>query len=355
MNNKVAYNLEKLREISATSQNKQAILDALHPWRVSPNLRYHNTWSFLLLAACIVNVVLTTLYFSHYPLIVTVVWIGAIFIACFAYFSIEKQSEVDTEIAKLETQVFQYQYQVNFARFPSFNTQAGMNPNYMLARVRQGFACLNQGNAGNEIVDFASTTWQVQGHDFPVLLFQYVATTEVAMTNGKGEQITKQIEKHYWGACVFDMPALAFYVSNEKQKHARYPVEWRSSDAQFNRDFQLYGQQEFELAKNLTPSRILTLAHQLENMRGTLMFHDEMQAFCYISSQNIFQTRSCAKTIQNISQLRGHLRTLKAPHYERMQANLAAVIASFMDESVFLSAEQIMQFDGSNHHLPDVG
>lgn len=86
------------------------------------------------------------------------------------------------------------------------------------------------------------------------------------------------------------------------------------------------------------------MASQLDHMRGTLMFHEEMQAFCYISTQNIFQTRARSKSIDDISQLRGHLRTLKAPHYERMQKSLQAIIRSFMDERVFIKEDKKIEF-----------
>ncbi|WP_374294995.1 hypothetical protein [Acinetobacter sp.] len=344
MNQKVAHNIEKLIDLYSTAKSKQAILDGLHPWRVSTNLRYNNLLSYFLLLCCAGSILFASIFlYDHGGLLITV-WLLSIAVGCFAYLSVEHQSDVEGIINNLETLTFQYQYNVRFAHFPNFNTQAGMNPNYMLARVRQGFASLNQGNAGNEIVDFAATSWQVQGHDFPVLLFQYLALTEVEIPTSKGEPITKQIRKNFWGACVFDMPNLAFCVSNERQKYERYPISWTSSDAQFNRDFHLYGQQEFELAKNLTPSRILTLASQLDHMRGTLMFHDQMQAFCYISTQDIFQTRVRSKSIDDISQLRGHLRTLKAPHYERMQKSLQAIIRSFMDERVFIKEDKKIEF-----------
>ncbi len=52
MNQKVAHNVEKLIDLYSTAKSKQAILDGLHPWRVSTNLRYNNLFSYFLLLCC---------------------------------------------------------------------------------------------------------------------------------------------------------------------------------------------------------------------------------------------------------------------------------------------------------------
>ncbi len=338
MNKKVANNLDRLRAITSQSKSKQEILDAMHPWRLSISLRYNNTLTYLLMATSIGLIVFATFYLYQSGFWLMSAWVVGIILGCYAYFSLEKQSEVNQVIHQLTGMVFQYQYNVRFAQFPVIQEQSQrLNPTYMLMKIKQGFDCLKQGNSANELVDFAATTWQVDGHDYPVLLFQYLAINEVVMRDQKGNQYRKQVESHRWGACVFHMPALAFTITTTRSSFPRYPVTWTSSDIQFNQRFKIAGQQEFELAKNLTPQRILTLAHHLEQMNGTLMFHDDMQIFCYLSTQNIFQPQKPNKDITDISQLRGYLRTLHAPHYEQMQNSLMGIIRSFHDESLLKS------------------
>ena len=132
-----------------------------------------------------------------------------------------------------------------------------------------------------------------------------------------------------WGACIFEMPAYHLAISNRPQDYVDFPVAWGSSDIAFNQQFYVYGQSQLELVKELSPQRTLILAEHLQQMRGTLVFDDELHAMCYLSSQNIFMHQSEFAQIDDISDLRGHLRTLKAVFYEQMQHHLSQIVQSF--------------------------
>lgn len=335
MNKKVWTNLERLKDIAARSQSKQDILDGLHPWRLAINLRFNNTFAILQFVSGILLILIAFLLYASSGGWLVFSCILGLAICTYAYLSIEKQSHIDHVIQLLSDQVYQHQYQVKFLNFPTLQHSAGvMNPAYLLARVRQGFNCLNEGNAGNNIDFYASTTWHVQGHDFPVLLFHYECIDEIIIRDVKGNEIKKKTISHRYGACVFDMPNLGLMVSTQKERYTRYPIQWSTSDIQFNQKFNVAGQQELELARNLTPTRILAIANHLEHMHGTLMFHDQMNAFCYVSRQNIFQTQLPKKPITDVSMLRGYLRTLRAPHYEKMVESLIVIIRTFQDDSL---------------------
>lgn len=331
MNKKVWTNLNRLRAISAQVKSKQDILDALHPWRLSTTLRFNNSFAILQFSIGIIFLIAALFFFSSMPWLWMLIWLAALGLCIYAYLSIEKQSDIDQIIQQLSDQVFQYQYDIKLNQFPQIDKNM-LNPTHMLMRIRQGFECLNEGNAGNNLTVIAATSWHIDGHDFPILLFHYECITEASVSDQNGNRIKKQVVSHRWGACVFDLPPLAFMVSNTESTYSRYPIKWTTSDIQFNRKFHIAGQQEFELARNLNPQRILALANNLEQMRGTLMFHDQMNAFCYVSSQNIFATQQPKKPITDISMLRGYLRTLRALNYERMQDNLSAIIRQFKDD-----------------------
>lgn len=339
MNKKVWTNLERLKTISAQVQSKQDILDALHPWRLSISLRFNNTFAILQFCIGVVCLIAAMIWFSSLAWFWTIIWLASLALCLYAYLSIEKQSDIDKIIQQLGEQVFQYQYDIKLNQFPPIDKHM-LNPMHMLMKIRQGFDCLNEGNAGNNLALIAATSWQIDGYDFPVLLFHYECITESAVQDHNGNRIKKQVVSHRWGACVFDLPPLAFMVSNTESSYPRYPIKWTSSDIQFNRKFNIAGQQEFELARNLTPQRILSLAHHLEQMRGTLMFHDQMNIFCYVSSQNIFAIQQPRKPITDISMLRGYLRTLRALNYERMQENLIPIIRSFKDDELIAQIQK---------------
>ena len=334
MNKRVWNNINRLRMIALSSTSKQHILDAMHPWRVSISLKYNNTLSYLLLGVGILLMILPTIYLYQSGITLLIFWLMGIAAMVYGYLSIDQQREVDDVIKLLSDAVYQFQYDVRLNEFPVIAQNTSMNPTYMLMKIKQGFPGFNQGNASNEFRTFAATTWQIDGHDYPILLIHYVAIDEVAMRDAKGNEYRKQIETHRYGACVFHMPALALVVSRDKVDYERYPIRWSSSDIQVNQHYHIYGQQEFELAKNLTPSRILALANHLNHMKGSLIFHEEMQVCCYLSTPSIFLCKPPNKAISDVSQLRGYLRTLQAPHYEQMQQSLTAIIRSFRDESL---------------------
>lgn len=334
MNKKVWTNLERLKTLLATNPNKQQILDSLHPWRLSISLKFNNTFAILQIGIGIILVVSSCLYFSSAPWFFAALWICSVAFCLYAYLSIEKQSDIDQVINQLNAQVFQDQYQIKFNHFPSIDNSLS-NPIHLLMKIRQGFDCLNEGNSDNIIDSIASTEWEVNGHKYPVLLFHYKCVNQTAINDHNNNVIKKEIVSHRWGAVVFDMPPLAFVVTSNATSYPRYPIAWSSSDIQFNQRYKLAGQQELELARNLTPLRILSLGRNLDQLKGTLMFHDQMNAFCYVSQQNIFATSPPPKPITDISLLRGYLRTLKAPHYENVKACLSDIIVHFSEDKFF--------------------
>ncbi|KAA8733874.1 hypothetical protein F4V57_07435 [Acinetobacter qingfengensis] len=333
MNKKVWNNVERLRRIALNATSKQDILDALHPWRLSPLLTFNNTWSYILLALSVVLTGAATFYFYQTGLWLLFLWIIGFTAGCYAYLSIEQPEYIERVIQMLAHKTLQFQYDFKFNEFPPLGVDLN-NPSYLLTLIKNQFDCFQQGRSDNEIIDFAGTTWQVNEDLYPVLLVHYIAITEVTLSDKNGNEYTKQIETQRWGACVFNMPNLAVVISNKNQNFPSYPVEWDSSDIGFNQQFYLAGQSEYELAKSLTPQRILALAEHLQDMRGCLMFHHQLNIMCYLSEQNIFKIKPPKKAITDISQLRGFLRTLQAPHYECMQKNLVALIPYFQNKNL---------------------
>ena len=334
MNKKISNNLERLSALIAQNPSKAEILDALHPWRTSPQLKYNNTFVILQFAVGLLLFLIGFFCLFKFGGWSILLILGGLGLCAFAYFSFETKSEIDLVIGQLSSQVFQDQYQVKLNQFPTID-KGLINNTYLLMRIRQGFDCLNEGNFSNSIESIASTEWEVDGHLYPVLLFHYKFVDESIVRDPKNQTQRKKVTSHRWGACVFDMPALAFVVNGTETNYPRYPRRWTPSDIQFNQKYKIKGQQEFELAKNLTPPRILALGRSLDALRGTIMFHEEMNAFCYLSQQNIFSTQAPAKPITDISMLRGYLRTLRAPHYEKVKTHLSDIITQFSDKKFF--------------------
>lgn len=335
-NRKVAQNFERLRLIAAQSQTKAEILDALHPWGQSINLRYHNGISILLMLIGVTLILLSTLMFFQSIWLMLSLWCLAAIIFAYGYFSFESQDEMSIVVQQLSNVIFYSQYHIQMHTLPHLDRIHGLNDQYMLIKIRQAFDCLNLGNVSNQILNYAATHWQIDGIHYPVLLLHYLQTDEIIQEQND-QRMLRTIKTYYWGACIFQLPAHGLAVSTHKTDFPDYPVRWSSSDIGFNQRYHISGQSELHLAKTLTPQRILSLAQHLKTMQGTLMFHPEMQACCYLSTQNIFKTQALKKPITDVSQLRGYLRTLQAPDYENMQQQLTAIIRSFQDESLLKS------------------
>ena len=77
-----------------------------------------------------------------------------------------------------------------------------------------------------------------------------------------------------------------------------------------------------QMAKFLSPAFVLRTADFFRSREGDLLFHPEKNIWCYISPQNLFEISSKAKKINDISTLRGHLRTFKLPYLERLESDL---------------------------------
>lgn len=337
-NRKVKANLARLEEIVATHTTKQAILDALHPWGANSSLKFSNQLNYALFALAVFLLFVSVRYLTHGGLMV-LCWSIACCAAVYGWLNFAPKGKVENVIRTLRRAVFADQYQLKPFEMPVI-ANGMLNSTYAFLKVKQSFPNLRQGNKANEFPYYAATTWQINGYEHPVLVFHYIAIDEETVKDEKGNSYQKQIKTHHFGACIFHVPPLALVISRKKVSYERYPVRWRTSDIQFNQQFYIYGQQEFEIAKNLPPRRVLKLANHLGMMQGQLIFHEELQACCYLSSQNLFKCSKPRQPIDNISQLRGYLRTLQSPHYEALRDNLSAIIASFQDEGL-LHAEQL--------------
>lgn len=64
-----------------------------------------------------------------------------------------------------------------------------------------------------------------------------------------------------------------------------------------------------------------------QHFNGDLIYHHQEQILCYLGEQNLFQTASKRTQIDDISALRGHLRTMIMPQYQRLQQLMLNLIS----------------------------
>lgn len=317
-------NIMRLWQIEQTAKSAQEILDALHPWGENNELAFHNKIPILLAILGAGTFVFGGLLKDFFPFSLS-------FLLSIAYFAIaliiyEPNTPINQVIQQLEQKMKLLKFDLHFDKLPT-HLSATFNPILVLSRLKQNFPLFNQGNDSNEIVGFASTIWNDdQSVSHPVLLFKYHYVTELSLpgTDGKNQKV-KDIHKDLWGAFVFETSSLGLAASNKRtQFFYPYTQGWQSSDIVLNKKLNIFGYDRHQLAKIVSPSMTLKLINLFENNSGDLVSHYEENMLCFMGERNLFKSTSKTSRdgIKTISELRGYLRTLDMPNYEKFKQDM---------------------------------
>ena len=158
--------------------------------------------------------------------------------------------------------------------------------------------------------------------------YHYVSELPIFQEENSNQKIAKEIHKDLWGAFIFQMPASGIAVSNKRSRFFEpYTSSWQSSDILINQELNIFGVDQHQLAKEISPSLTLKLHDFFQHFTGDLIYHHEEQILCYLGEQNLFQTASKRSEIHDISALRGHLRTMTMPQYQKFQQLMLNLIS----------------------------
>ena len=325
-NAQVFRNIARLWEIGQKSHNDQELLDALHPWREDHGLRFFNVLPYLLAITSISTLIFG--YFLHPHIQFIWSFLGAFLTGFLAYLLYEPKEPLTQVINYLEQRMTVLRYGLQFQQLPAY-LPIQAQPLLVMSRLKQYFPLFNRGTESNEITQYASTTWHDGITEHQVLLFQYhyISEMPIFQENNK-KKIVKEIHKDLWGVFIFQIPALGVAVSNQRSRFfAPYTNSWQSSDILINQKLKIFGLDQHQLAKEVGPSMTLKLHDFFEHFSGDLIYHHEEQILCYLGEQNLFQTASKRSEIHNISALRGHLRTMTMPQYQKFQQLMLNLIS----------------------------
>ena len=325
-NAQVFRNIARLWEIGQKSHNDQELLDALHPWREDHGLRFFNVLPYLLAITSISTLIFG--YFLHPHIQFIWSFLGAFLTGFLAYLLYEPKEPLTQVINYLEQRMTVLRYGLQFQQLPAY-LPIQAQPLLVMSRLKQYFPLFNLGTESNEITQYASTTWHDGITEHQVLLFQYhyISEMPIFQENNK-KKIVKEIHKDLWGAFIFQMPALGVAVSNQRSRFfPPYTSSWQSSDILINQKLKIFGLDQHQLAKEVGPSMTLKLHDFFEHFSGDLIYHHEEQILCYLGEQNLFQTASKRSEIHDISALRGHLRTMTMPQYQKFQQLMLNLIS----------------------------
>jgi hypothetical protein len=318
-NAQVFRNIARLWEVGQKSHSDQDLLDALHPWRDDHSLRFFNVLPYLLGLVSVCTLVFG--YFLH-PHVQYIFSLFAAFLTGFlAYLLYEPEEPLTQVITYLEQRMTVLRYGLQFQQLPAY-LPIQAQPLLVISKLKQFFPLFNRGTESNEITQYASTTWHDGTTEHQVLLFQYHYVNELPIfqEENSNQKIAKEIHKDLWGAFIFQIPISGIAVSNKRSRFFEpYTSSWQSSDILINQELNIFGLDQHQLAKEISPSLTLKLNDFFQHFTGDLIYHHQEQILCYVGEQNLFQTASKRSDIDDISALRGHLRTMTMPQYHKFQ------------------------------------
>ena len=325
-NAQVFRNIARLWDIGQKSHSDQDLLDALHPWRDDHSLCFFNVLPFILGIVSVCTLVFGYFFHPHIQYIFSL--LAAFLTGFLAYLLYEPKEPLTQVITYLEQRMTVLRYGLQFQQLPAY-LPIQAQPLLVISRLKQFFPLFNRGTESNEITQYASTTWHDGITEHQVLLFQYHYISEMPIFQENNEKkIVKEIHKDLWGAFIFQIPALGVAVSNQRSRFfAPYTSSWQSSDILINQKLKIFGLDQHQLAKEVGPSMTLKLHDFFEHFSGDLIYHHEEQILCYLGEQNLFQTASKRSEIHDISALRGHLRTMTMPQYQKFQQLMLNLIS----------------------------
>ncbi|AVZ86396.1 hypothetical protein [Acinetobacter sp. WCHA45] len=326
-NAQVFRNIARLWDIGQKSDSDQDLLDALHPWRDDHSLCFFNVLPFILGIVSICTLVFGYFFHPHIQYIFSL--LAAFLTGFLAYLLYEPKEPLTQVITYLEQRMTVLRYGLQFQQLPAY-LPIQAQPLLVISRLKQFFPLFNRGTESNEITQYASTTWHDGTTEHQVLLFQYhyVSELPIFQEENSNQKIAKEIHKDLWGAFIFQMPASGIAVSNKRSRFFEpYTSSWQSSDILINQELNIFGVDQHQLAKEISPSLTLKLHDFFQHFTGDLIYHHEEQILCYLGEQNLFQTASKRSEIHDISALRGHLRTMTMPQYQKFQQLMLNLIS----------------------------
>lgn len=324
-NQQVMDNVARLWEIGRRATSAQDILDALHPWGKNQELFFHNAVVYLLIIIGMLSLVVGWFLHPYLPYAFSILAAAICFFI--AYLSYESENPITEVIQYLEQQILLHRYHLSFNKTPN-SFSVPQHPLLMIAKLKQTFPLFSQGNISNEIAQFASTTWHEGQTEHQVMLFQYHYVRKLSIRGfDADEQENKQVHKDQWGIFIFQMPALGFAASNRQNKFIEpYTQTWLSSDILVNQNLYIFGYDQHQLAKTISPSLTLKLSDFFQDYSGDIIYHFQENIFCYMGPKNLLSLPKQRQKIKNISTLRGHLRRLTLPEYEKFKQSMLNLI-----------------------------
>ena len=321
-NEVVFRNIARLWELGRNAHSHQSILDGLHPWNAPITLRFENLLPRLLAIFGVLMVL--PIFMQPSYLWAQLCFLAGLMMVFWAYLSYEQDDAVEEVIQFLERETIAKKYQLQYGRQPQ-HISIPMNQAHFIAHLKNLFPVFNRGTVSNDISNYASSVWEDEdGKQHQVLVFQYHYISEITVRDKNREEVKiREVHKDLWGVFVFDVDIQGIAITSmDTPFYYPFSFPWNSSDIQINQKLKFYGSDEMNTAKLMSPGFVLRVADFFKNRHGDLMFHPQSNILCFLGPQDLFKISSKTDEIEDISALRGHLRTFKLIALENLQKDL---------------------------------
>lgn len=328
-NAEVEHNLARLWQIGRNSHSAEDLLNQLHPWSAPKHLKFDN--ALAILTALVGAVFILPLLLDPYARLAQLSAFAAVCLLGLSYLLYASERPITEVIAYLEQRMIQTRYQLHYHKQPEALARP-LNPTLFIAQLKQQFPIFNRGSIVNEIPFFASTIWQEQnGKKHQILLFQYHFVNQLQVRNQQGERLSvKEVHQDLWGVFIFDLDHdLPTFAASTQHKKMPYPyhLPWHSSDIQIRKRLYIGGENPLDMAKKIGPALTLKLGQFFSQRQGELYINENQNMLCYLGQDDLMKiTSHNHKKIQDISALRGHLRTFKLPLLECLKNDLLTLL-----------------------------
>lgn len=322
----VEDNLTRLKALSTQAETRQMLLDGLHPWGSDPSLSFHNYISILLWLCAgilLIGFLLMDAMIGHLTILLLI-----LILAGLGWLMYESNQIIRTHISALEQRMFELQYGLKMYALPAM-LSSQFDPQRLLRQLQRQLPLLQQGGHSNDIHTFASFIIETDENKHQALVFEYIFKDVIRIYNEKTQQYhSKVVEGKRWCIAVFEQSSLGIIATTTAFKTPQIPYNhvWRSSDIRLSSQLRLYGKDDMHLAKTMSPTLTLKLSDFFAACRGSLIIHHELNVLCYLTETNLLQVANHDKNIQDISSLRGHLRTLRLASLEHVLTHLKPLL-----------------------------
>ncbi len=308
-NGKTQHNIHAINQLLSSNQDFEQIIASLKNWQDDPSLSIQNYTFWLFIAIAIGLFVLAI--FTH-PILLLVAGASV----AFAFYKRTSTKALNQVIEDAHQKNLEAKYQIRF--YPNAFDENIESP--------YNFPLFGLGDHENTIGHCIYGAWQVNGINYPYMLFNYHYVDEVETRDSEGKKKTEYRHYDLWGIILENFPAQGISISSKQNRACRLGVKWSSGDIRFDNQYQLSGTNEMQLAKFFTPNHVLMLDQAMAYFKGDFYVQAQRPSLCWLFKTDITKAQMQVDKVQTVYDLAAQLESMNMPDYEQLKDSLITIL-----------------------------